>query len=749
MTDNISTINDSVAKKIAAIQAEIERKNQEAQSLLGYLSEQQNAAKLEEELEEENLKKQGIIVGQHIPSLPSRLNLDQYQLSQYDTFSTTLLVAKDLIDQNRTDFLRRTGNLPISEAAEAKREANQKYLAMQDPEKPHYLLETSNSKVREERVTVRFAETINEVHKTTKKTIKDDVSITSSKKSAKENKAIITTKERLEHEAVIKGLQHKMNYMRNPRNNPNSVTKMLVKPKDFYSKSVDGGLNEAGNGGDLNEGGSYKGGSAGTVGEGSVVGGQSAGEHDDQSSLSSRLKAKYSKYIKLDNNPLFVCDPKIVSFIDFEIGEKYSKNISFTNISAVSRTVRILPPKSKLFGISPLRYPANCANGVIAPGMSVSCTLTFTPETLGDFEEYITVNTEAGNTSVKIIAQREPPNLDLPTDINLGYTLVGDAQRSVILVTNTGGFGNFKVIENMDIDECDNYDLNTLNPHCLRIPPFTVYPSEFALAKGQSIELNFEFLPLTLGKLNRTYQIQCDNGTVKNYQVIATSKEIHLSTVELNNVHFNDQDTMIYRDLYFNNVTSGSEMVQKISVVNDTGISVEYEWVWVDTSLHYKDWNHIGQDLIVKREKNQRPLTVLDTDEDGIHLDGDQNPHDAEVDHNILRSLKETFQHGDDGTKGNSNKEGPFEILPARGVLAGEGAAEFKIVYNPTCKDSTSLRAIMMIKSIPFASMPNREQENYLNDLLNNGHGKYPRLSSWLEEIGVFGEVNEYRKING
>jgi hypothetical protein len=743
MTD-VNATNDAVAKKIEAIKAEITRKNQEAQNLLGYLVEQQNLAKQEEELEEEDLKKQGIIVGQHIPSLPSRLNLDGSQLSQYETFSSTLLVAKDLIDQNRTDFLRRTGNLPISEAAEERRESNKSYLAQQDPDKPHYLLQTNNTKVREERINVRFAETIEEVHKTKKTTnVKEDTTATISTKKAKPDKHILTMKEKLEHEAVIKGLQHKMNYMRNPRNNPNSVTKMLNKPKNFHSKSVDGGINSEGNK-EAGEGDSFQDG-------GSVDGNNN--NDDDQGSLSSRLKAKYSKFIKLDNNPLFVCEPKIVSFMDYEIGQKYTKNISFKNISAVSRTVRILPPKSKLFTISPLKYPPNCSNGVIAPGMAVSCTLAFIPESLGDFEEYITVNTESGTTSVKIIAQREPPNLDLPKDINLGYSLVGDAQRSVILVTNTGGFGNFKLLENNDREECDDYELNAQNIHCLRISPFTVYPAEFALGKGQSVELNFEFIPLKLGKLARKYQILCDNGDLKSYSLLATSKQIQLSTLEINNVEFNDQDKSVYRDLYFNNVVAGWEMNQQISIVNDTGISIEYEWVWVDKSLPYIDWNTIGQDLIVKRDKSQRLLTgVLDTRGNTAALPTNpesNNNHEVEVDHNLLRSLKETLHHGESSTKGNSNKEGPFEILPARGVIAGEGAAEFKFIYNPLSKDSTTLRAIMMIKSVSNAAMPNQDQEKALNELLTKGHGSYPRLSSWLEEIGLLGDVNEYRKLNG
>lgn len=732
MTETVT--NDAVAQKIKAIQEEIEKKNREAENLLSYLIEQQNVAKEEEELEEENLKRQGIIVGQHIPSLPSKLNLDPSQLAEFENFSSTLLVARELITQNRTNFLRRTGNLPVSEVAEARREANQKYLSQLDPEKPHYLQQTKSAKVREDRNTVRFGETIQEVKKMTK-TGKDETTASSLVRKSKEIKPVLTTKERIENENVIKGLQHKMNYLRNPRNNPNSVTKMLVKPKDFLTKPP---LNPEESEAQPNV---------------DFANSQDLGdEHTANSSISERLKNKYSKYIKLNNNPLFVAEPKSIYFMDYEIGVKYTKNVSFKNVSAVSRSVRILPPKSKLFTISPLKYPPNCANGIIAPGMAVSTTLTFIPNSLGDYEEFIQVHTEAGSTQVQIIAQREPPNLDLPNQINFGSILVGDAQRSVVSCSNIGGFANFTIVEDDDPEECENLELNQFNKECLRIPPFTVYPSTFSLHKGESIDLVFELVPLQLGVLTRNYKIICDNGQVKSYTICANSKEINLSTTDINDVAFNDKDPNVYRDLYFHNLVASAENHHMVSVVNDTGISIEYEWVWVDIKLPQNDWNRVGQDLIVKREQHNHPFPELHQSPSELTLPIiGLNTEAAVVDEKLLRSLKETLHHdSDSAVKGNSVKEGPYEILPARGVLAGEGAAEFKFIYNPRHKDNSSLRAIMMIKSIPIAAMPTHpEQAKFLHLLALEGHGKYPRLRSWLEEIGVMGKVVPYRKPTG
>ena len=57
----------------------------------------------------------------------------------------------------------------------------------------------------------------------------------------------------------------------------------------------------------------------------------------------------------------------------------------------------------------------------------------------GDFADFIRVETEGGSYQVPVIAQREPPQLDIPSVLDMGACLVGDAMRVGITVTNTGG----------------------------------------------------------------------------------------------------------------------------------------------------------------------------------------------------------------------------------------------------------------------------------------------------------------------
>ena len=204
-------IAQSMEEKIAAINAKVKSKKDEAVQLLEYLNVQREQARIKENEEEENLKKKGIIIGQHIPSLKSKLELDNNVLENFDSFSSTLLVAKTLVDQNKTNFLRRTGNLPISELAESRKAQNERRRTDTVPDMPNYLIKTTSSTVRADRVTERFAETISNhtLIKIQRRELEMTSSITTNdhKKSTKRKKHVLSAPERIANEEVLKSIK--------------------------------------------------------------------------------------------------------------------------------------------------------------------------------------------------------------------------------------------------------------------------------------------------------------------------------------------------------------------------------------------------------------------------------------------------------------------------------------------------------------------------------------------------------------
>lgn len=119
----------------------------------------------------------------------------------------------------------------------------------------------------------------------------------------------------------------------------------------------------------------------------------------------------------------------------------------------------------------------------------------------------------------------------------------------------------------------------------MRIPPFTVYPVLFSLNKGEFMDLSVEFVPLNVGDHMCEFYLLCDNCQSRRFTINASAKEIQISIVEINNIEYNGKITDLASDLYFSPVTVQTEKVQQIILVNDTGIPIEYEWVWVPSTV--------------------------------------------------------------------------------------------------------------------------------------------------------------------
>ena len=150
-------IKEILKVKTINIQHDFQQKVVDAKEVVHYLYEQRSQAKLEEVLEEEDLKRQGVILGQHIPSLPTKLFLDKTVIARNGSMGQDLSYAGDLVDQNRDNKLRRTGNKAISDAALERTLERSKKKANLVTEIPGYQSRTAAVETKEERMKQRFA----------------------------------------------------------------------------------------------------------------------------------------------------------------------------------------------------------------------------------------------------------------------------------------------------------------------------------------------------------------------------------------------------------------------------------------------------------------------------------------------------------------------------------------------------------------------------------------------------------------
>ena len=143
----------------------------------------------------------------------------------------------------------------------------------------------------------------------------------------------------------------------------------------------------------------------------------------------------------------------------------------------------------------------------------------------------------------------------------------------------------------------------------MRTKPFTVYPSCFTLKKGESINLNIQFLPLSLGNHIKEFYMLCDNNQVRLFSLKGLSRQIDISIIEINNTRYNNKNNNNNNDkknvnkyndcdLYFSNVTVQTEKIQQLIICNDTGISIEYEWIWLPVNILQENIRKIAEEIL-------------------------------------------------------------------------------------------------------------------------------------------------------
>eukprot|EP01051_Picozoa_sp_SAG22_P028145 SAG22_NODE_9787_length_569_cov_1.631915_1_plen_105_part_10 len=56
-------------------------------------------------------------------------------------------------------------------------------------------------------------------------------------------------------------------------------------------------------------------------------------------------------YVKQDRNAFFACEPSVVHFGGFQLGQKHSQTLRIKNVSGTSRRLHILQPTTPYFQI--------------------------------------------------------------------------------------------------------------------------------------------------------------------------------------------------------------------------------------------------------------------------------------------------------------------------------------------------------------------------------------------------------------
>jgi 16S rRNA G527 N7-methylase RsmG len=67
----------------------------------------------------------------------------------------------------------------------------------------------------------------------------------------------------------------------------------------------------------------------------------------------------------------FRAEPNVLNFIDYQVNAVYEMPLKITNIEAVSKRIKFIPPQTDNFTVREVKFPSD-DTGDIAPGMSLT-----------------------------------------------------------------------------------------------------------------------------------------------------------------------------------------------------------------------------------------------------------------------------------------------------------------------------------------------------------------------------------------
>uniref|UniRef100_A0A3B3UR75 DLEC1 cilia and flagella associated protein n=1 Tax=Poecilia latipinna TaxID=48699 RepID=A0A3B3UR75_9TELE len=217
---------------------------------------------------------------------------------------------------------------------------------------------------------------------------------------------------------------------------------------------------------------------------------------------------------------VFQAIPQVMFFTEYNNGGVYESTLELKNVTYTSRHVRIIPPTTPYFSIGLGRFPSD--GGIVAPGMSCEYTLRFAPDSLGDFRDFLVVETESEHLFVvPIEARRPPPVLTLPRVLNCGYCLVGGVKFLEFTCQNVGlSAGTFYIIPK---DKWPSLSTTYFSEKS----PFAVGPCVFSLQPGEAIVLEVSSLS------EFAFTIICDNCQVKDVSIEGESQLVGVELVSI------------------------------------------------------------------------------------------------------------------------------------------------------------------------------------------------------------------------
>ncbi|XP_042266839.1 hydrocephalus-inducing protein homolog isoform X2 [Thunnus maccoyii] len=332
---------------------------------------------------------------------------------------------------------------------------------------------------------------------------------------------------------------------------------------------------------------------------------------------------------------LFQPYPSELVFQNFTPAQTYKLPLRLFNKDKVSRHMKLELQDSEYFSV----VGAEDAGNKVAPGLTASFTVFFTPHENKDYHHGLVCVTERERFEIPIRATGPRAILDFRDELYLPVCPVKASTQRTQLVRNIGnGKAMFKL-------------------HTQR--PFSVTPSSGTLDVGESMQVTVDFNPMTTGDHRQDLLLHYHTGEDVYISLYGACEELSINL---------EPDSILLKKTYISLAN-----VHKVSLSNSSDIPLQYNWtIWA--SQQEEDLCLLRDSSVLRQKEEEEKEQLLL-----------QSESDPTVNHCLPLMSRALQEHRSKATKNHllALSDNCLTVEPAEGEIWPNTTAHFIIVFKP------------------------------------------------------------------
>ncbi|XP_015443273.1 hydrocephalus-inducing protein homolog isoform X1 [Pteropus alecto] len=343
----------------------------------------------------------------------------------------------------------------------------------------------------------------------------------------------------------------------------------------------------------------------------------------------------HQKFSGIDlDQALFQPFPSEIVFQNYTPCEVYEVPLVLRNNDKIPRMVKVVEESSPYFKVI---SPKDIGHKV-APGVPSIFRVVFTPEENKDYAHMLTCVTEREKFIVPIKARGARAILDFPDKLNFSTCPVKYITQKILLVRNIG-----------------NKDAVF---HIKTYRPFSVEPSFGTLNVGESMQLEVDFEPKTVGNHSKRLIVYYDTGEKVFVSLYGAAIDMNIRL---------DKNSLIIEKTYISLANQ-----RTVTIYNRSNIIAHFQWkIFAAQEEEDREKHRVCEDLI-KEEKNET----------------DEFLEECVIDPSLrerLSIISRTFENQRQLIRADSVLflNNIFTVEPLEGDVWPNSSAEITVYFNP------------------------------------------------------------------